>query len=45
LIRPYQSIQIPWHIARATRVAMAPIIISLESIGTFWETWGEVYGN
>lgn len=30
------SIQIPWHIARATRATFAPLIITLEVIGAFW---------
>lgn len=43
MIRP--SILIPWRISQARKAFMAPIIIALESIGTFWTTWGEVYGN
>lgn len=37
------SIQIPWHIARATRLAMMPTIITLQTVGWFWSAWSEVY--
>lgn len=33
MIQPYQSIQVPWRIARATRAMMAPTIICLEWVG------------
>lgn len=42
MIRP--SIQIPWHIARATRAMMATTIIALEFIGDYFTTWAAVYG-
>lgn len=43
MIRPYQSIQIPLRIAQATRLAISPLIISLEFVGDFWRTWSQVY--
>ena len=44
MIQPYQSIQVPWRISRATRAMMAPTIIALEFVGDFWTTWAIVYG-
>lgn len=44
MIRPYQSIQIPRHIAQATRALMAPLILALEWQGDFWTTWALIYG-
>lgn len=37
------SIMIPWYIAKATKAAIAPIIIALECQGVFWDTWAQVY--
>jgi len=37
------SIQTPWRIAQATRLAIMPAIIILEAIGCFWATWAAVY--
>lgn len=45
MITQATSIQIPWRIAQATRIAMAPTIIALEFFGDFWRTWGTVYGE
>jgi hypothetical protein len=42
MIRP--SILIPWRISQARKAFMAPIVIALESIGDFWETWAIVFG-
>lgn len=43
MITPATSIQIPLHIARATRLAMMPTIITLQTIGHYWTTWAAVY--
>lgn len=43
MITPATSIQIPRRIAQATRLAIYPLIISLEYIGDFWRTWSQVY--
>lgn len=43
MITPATSIQIPLRIAQATRLAMMPAIITLQSIGCFWATWHAVY--
>lgn len=43
MITPATSMQIPWRIAQATRLAISPLIISLEFVGCFFETWATVY--
>ena len=43
MIIPATSIQIPLRIAQATRFAISPLIISLEFVGCFFETWATVY--
>lgn len=43
MITPSASIQTPWRIAQATRLAILPTIIILEAIGCFWATWHAVY--
>lgn len=43
MIIPATSMQIPWRIAQATRIAISPLIISLEFVGDFWRTWILVY--
>lgn len=43
MITPATSIQIPWRIAQATRLAISPLIISLEFVGDFWRAWSQVY--
>lgn len=43
MITPATSIQIPWRIAQAARLAISPLIISLEFVGCFFETWNKVY--
>ena len=43
MITPATSIQIPRRIAQATRLAISPLIISLEFVGCFFETWNKVY--
>lgn len=40
---PATSIQIPLRIAQATRLAILPTIITLQSIGNFLEAWHAVY--
>lgn len=37
------SIQIPWHIAKATRLAILPTIITLQTIEAFWAAWHATY--
>ena len=41
---PFASKLMPWRMAQARKKMMLPIVIYLESIGDFWETWAEVYG-
>lgn len=43
MITPATSMQTPWRIAQATRIAISPLIISLEFVGDFWRTWATVY--
>lgn len=43
MIAPATSIQIPLRIAQATRLMMMPTIITLQTIGHFWEAWNAVY--
>ncbi|MCB4358440.1 hypothetical protein [Quatrionicoccus australiensis] len=45
MITPATSMQIPRRIAQATRLAISPLIISLEFIGDFLRTWSQVYGG
>ena len=45
MITQATSIQIPWRIAQATRIAMVPTIVLLEFFGDFWRTWAVVYGE
>jgi len=44
VITPMTSIQIPLRIAQATRLVVSPLIITLQTIGIFFEVRGEVYG-
>ena len=43
MITPMTSIQIPRRIAQATRLMVAPLILSLETVSIFWATWNAVY--
>ena len=43
MITPMTSIQIPLRIAHATRLKVAPLILSLETCSIFWATWHSIY--
>lgn len=43
MITPMTSIQIPRHIAQATRVMIAPLIFALDVTAVYWQTWHMVY--
>lgn len=43
MITPATSIQIPLRIAQATRLAILPTIIAMQTVEAFWEAWHAVY--